>query len=454
MTPQNPEKGTTPPNPRRWMIWDRRNETLPRAQLQRLQLERLQMKVREAYGRVPFYRLAMRERGLTPDAIRSLADLRRLPFTTKADYRDNYPLGLAGVPLTEIVRVHISSGTTGKPTMAAYTREDIELWSELMARVLISGGVTQNDVLLNAHAYGLFTGGLGFHYGGEKLGVTVLPASAGNIKRQVMLIQDLRVTAICCTPSYALLLAENAEEAGVDLRSLALRVGFFGAEPWSEQMRSELETRLGLQALDIYGLCEAIGPGVASECPEQNGLHINEDHFLVEVIDPATGEVLPDGSQGELVLTTLTRQASPALRFRTRDITRLHREPCPCGRTLARMEKVTGRTDDMLSVQGVNVFPSQIESVLLDVEGVEPHYLIVVDHQRGVDELEVWVEVSEEVFSDEVRRLERLERAVRQELEAVLGFTARVRLVEPRTLERAEGKSIRVIDKRKGNGLP
>ena len=436
------------------MIWDYRHETMPRPQLERLQLERLQIKVREVYERVPLYRRAMRDRGLNPESIRSLADVHKLPFTTKTDYRDNYPLGMAAVPLSEIARVHISSGTTGKPTMTFYTRKDIDLWAELMARVLAAGGLSQTDVLLNAHSYGLFTGGMGFHYGGEKLGLTVIPASAGNLKRQIMLALDLNATAICCTPSYALLLAESAEESGVDLRSWDVRVGFFGAEPWSDQMRAELESRLNLKALDVYGLCEAIGPGVAAECEEQAGLHLAEDHFLAEIVDPMTGEVLPEGSQGELVLTTLSRQASPVLRFRTRDITRLHRELCPCGRTLVRMEKVAGRSDDMLAVQGVNIFPSQVESVLLDVEGVEPHYLIVVERRRGVDELEVWVEVSPELFSDEVRRLERLEQAVREELEATLGVTARVRLVEPRTLERSEGKSVRVVDKRKGNGLP
>ncbi|MHB0871417.1 MAG: phenylacetate--CoA ligase family protein, partial [Chloroflexota bacterium] len=350
------------------MFWDQEHETLPRAEMEALQLERLQRKVREVYEKVPFYRRALRERKVGPGDIRSLEDLAKLPFTGKTDFRDNYPFGLLAVPLKEVVRIHGSSGTTGKPTVVGYTRADIDLWSEVMARTLAIGGVTDEDVVQNAYGYGLFTGGLGFHYGAERLGATVIPISGGNTKRQIMLIQDMGSTVITCTPSYSLFLAETARQMGVDPRDLPLRVGFFGAEPWSYRMREEIEAELGITALDVYGLSEIIGPGVAQECPHKRGLHIFEDHFLPEVVDPETGEPLPDGHRGELVFTTLTKEALPVLRYRTRDITSLHREPCPCGRTLVRMDKVTGRTDDMLIVRGINVFPSQIEAVLLEVD--------------------------------------------------------------------------------------
>ena len=431
------------------MYWDKERETMPRPKLEALQLARLQTKVREVYERVPFYRQEIRKRGLTPDSIRSLEDIRKLPLTSKADFRDNYPYGLFAVPRSEVVRVHASSGTTGKPTVVGYTRGDVELWADLMARALVCGGVTPSDVVQNAYGYGLFTGGLGIHYGAERVGCTVIPMSGGNVKRQIMLMQDLGSTVLCATPSFALYLGETAKEVGVDPSNLNLRVGFFGAEPWSYQMRVEIEEKLGLLALDIYGLSEVIGPGVAEECECQAGLHIFEDHFYPEVIDPVTGEPLPDGERGELVFTTLTKEALPVLRYRTRDITALHREPCECGRTLVRMEKVTGRTDDMLIVRGVNVFPSQIESVLLEVEGVQPHYQILVDRARhSLDEIEIWVEVSEAVFSDELRKLEALERAVRAEIESVLGIRATVKLVEPKTIQRSEGKANRVIDRR------
>ena len=431
------------------MYWDKERETMPRPKLEALQLARLQTKVREVYERVPFYRQEIRKRGLTPDSIRSLEDIRKLPLTSKADFRDNYPYGLFAVPRSEVVRVHASSGTTGKPTVVGYTRGDVELWADLMARALVCGGVTPSDVVQNAYGYGLFTGGLGIHYGAERVGCTVIPMSGGNVKRQIMLMQDLGSTVLCATPSFALYLGETAKEVGVDPSNLNLRVGFFGAEPWSYQMRVEIEEKLGLRALDIYGLSEVIGPGVAEECECQAGLHIFEDHFYPEVIDPVTGEPLPDGERGELVFTTLTKEALPVLRYRTRDITALHREPCECGRTLVRMEKVTGRTDDMLIVRGVNVFPSQIESVLLEVEGVQPHYQILVDRARhSLDEIEIWVEVSEAVFSDELRKLEALERAVRAEIESVLGIRATVKLVEPKTIQRSEGKANRVIDRR------
>lgn len=430
------------------MFWDKEHETLARGDMEALQLERLQAKVREVYEKVPFYRKAFQDRKVTPSDIRSLQDLAKLPFTTKPDFRDTYPFGLLAVPLKEVVRVHASSGTTGKPTVVAYTRADIDLWSDLMARSLSIGGATDEDVVQNAYGYGLFTGGLGFHYGAERLGATVIPISGGNTKRQIMLIQDMGAAVLTCTPSYSLYLAETAREMGSDLRETKLRVGFFGAEPWSYRMREEIEANVGILALDVYGLSEIIGPGVAQECPHKRGLHVFEDHFLPEIVDPATGEQLPDGKRGELVFTTLTKQALPVIRYRTRDITSLSREKCACGRTLVRMEKVTGRTDDMLIVRGINVFPSQIEAVLLEVEGVEPHYQIIVDRQRTLDDLEIWVEVSEAVFSDEIGRLESLTRKVRAEIESTLGIAALVKLVEPGAIPRSEGKAKRVVDRR------
>ena len=430
------------------MVWNPKYETMPRKDLEKLQLERLKAQVARVNERVPSYRQAFRERGITSDSIRSLADLKKLPFTTKNDFRDNYPFGLLAVPLDEVVRIHASSGTTGKPIVAPYTAGDIEMWTEVMARTLTSAGMGKKDIMQNAYGYGLFTGGLGFHYGGERVGATVIPSSAGNTKRQLMLIQDLGTTVITCTPSYSLIIAETALEIGLDLKSTRLRLGVLGAEPWSERMRAEIESKLPIKAIDIYGLTEIVGPGVSVECPYQCGMHIFEDHFLAEVVDPQTGEQLPYGEKGELVLTTLTKEALPVIRFRTKDIASLNPEPCKCGRTLERMSKITGRTDDMLIVRGVNVFPSQIESVLLEVEGVEPHYLIIVDRERHLDELEVWVEVSEAVFSDEMRKLESLEKRVRTEMESVLGISPRIKLVEPKSLARTEGKAKRVIDRR------
>jgi len=430
------------------MIWDPEHETLPRPQLEALQLERLQKKVAEVYERVPFYRQSFRQAGLTPADIRSLDDLSRLPFTTKQDFRDNYPFGLLAVDREKVIRVHASSGTTGKPVVVAYTRNDLDMWAEMMARTLTAAGVGSGDTVHNAYGYGLFTGGLGVHYGAERIGATIVPVSGGNTKRQIMLIYDFGSTALTCTPSYSLFLAETALEMGVDMRQSPLKVGIFGAEPWSFRMRDEIEEKLNLLALDIYGLTEILGPGVAQECPFKKGLHIFEDHFLPEIIDPMTGDVLPPGHRGELVITTLTKEALPVIRYRTRDISSLDPEPCPCGRTLVRMQKVTGRTDDMLIVRGVNVFPSQIESVLLEVEGIEPHYQIIVDRQHNLDDLEIWVEVSEQVFSDEIRKLEMLGQKVRREIESVLGISARIKLVEPRTIQRSEGKAKRVIDRR------
>lgn len=430
------------------MIWNPKYETMPRKDLEKLQLERLKAQVARVNERVPFYRQAFLERGITPDSIRSLTDLTKLPFTTKNDFRDNYPFGLLAVSLDEVVRIHASSGTTGKPVVAPYTAGDIEMWTEVMARTLTSAGMTKKDIMQNAYGYGLFTGGLGFHYGGERVGATVIPSSAGNTKRQLMLIQDLGTTVITCTPSYSLIIAETALEIGLDLKSTRLRLGVLGAEPWSERMRAEIEAKLPIKAIDIYGLTEIVGPGVSVECPHQCGMHIFEDHFLAEIVDPQTNEQLPYGEKGELVLTTLTKEALPVIRFRTKDIASLNPETCKCGRTLVRMSKITGRTDDMLIVRGVNVFPSQIESVLLEVEGVEPHYLIIVDRERHLDELEVWVEVSEAVFSDEMRKLESLEKRVKAEMESVLGISPRIKLVEPKSLARTEGKAKRVIDRR------
>jgi len=395
-----------------------------------------------------FYDTAPREKIRDIQLERSIEDLKYLPFTTKEDLRDNYPFGLLAVGMDDVVRIHSSSGTTGKPTVVGYTAGDIESWAEIMARTLRLGDVTKGDVIQVAYGYGLFTGGLGVHYGGERIGAAVIPISGGNTKKQLMVMEDFGSTVLCCTPSYALYMTEVAEEMGLDIRALPVRVGFFGAEPWSDNMRREIEDKMGLDALDIYGLSEVMGPGVACECLAKDGLHIFEDHFIAEVIDPQTGEVLPDGEQGELVFTSLTKEAFPVIRYRTRDITSLTREKCDCGRTLLRMRRVRGRTDDMLIIRGVNVFPSQIESVLLSISETTPHYQIVVDRVRRLDDLEIWVEVDEALFSDEVRRLEQLETHIRDEIASVLGINCQVKLVEPKTIARSEGKAKRVIDRR------
>ncbi|OIQ53757.1 phenylacetate--CoA ligase family protein [Neomoorella thermoacetica] len=431
------------------MYWNERYECMPAAELQELQLERLQATVRRAFFDVPFYRRAFQEIGLEPGDIKSLDDLQRLPFTTKQDLRDNYPYGMFAVPMSEIVRIHSSSGTTGKPTVVGYTRHDIDVWSELMARALVCGGATRHDIIQNAYGYGLFTGGLGIHYGSERLGASVIPISGGNTKRQVMIMKDYGSTVLTCTPSYALHIAEVMAEMGIKPEEIKLRCGIFGAEPWSESMRQEIEKRLGISAVDIYGLSEVIGPGVGIECQEKNGLHIFADHFLIEIIDPVTGKQLPPGQRGELVITSLTKEALPVIRYRTRDITSLIPGPCPCGRTHPRVARFTGRTDDMLIIRGVNVFPSQVESVLLEMGGTEPHYLLIVDRQGSLDTLEIKVEVSETLFSDKVRRLEDLEKRLRHELESTLGISVKVTLVEPKSIQRSEGKAVRVIDKRK-----
>jgi phenylacetate-CoA ligase len=431
------------------MIYNEEFETLPREALEALQLKRLQQVVGRVYHTVGFYRKSFDKAGVSPDDIKSLDDLKRLPFTTKQDLRDNYPFGLFTVPMTNIVRVHASSGTTGKPTVVGYTKRDIDTWAELMARAFAAAGLTKNDVIHNAYGYGLFTGGLGAHYGAEKLGASVIPMSGGSTKKQILILQDFGPTAICCTPSYLLFLADAGKEMGVDMRSLRLRVGILGAEPWSERMRDQIENELDITALDIYGLSEIMGPGVAMECIEGRcGLHVFEDHFIVEVVDPITGEVLPYGEKGELVFTTLTKEAFPLIRFRTRDISLLMPQICKCGRTFVRMERVSGRSDDMLIIRGVNVFPSQIESVLMEIEGLEPHYQLIVEREGSMDTLEVQVEVSEKIFSDEIRELQKLEKRITKDIKDYLGVTTKVKLVEPKSLQRYEGKAQRVIDKR------
>ncbi|MFB3816347.1 MAG: phenylacetate--CoA ligase family protein [Candidatus Methylomirabilales bacterium] len=421
---------------------------VPLAQMRELQLRRLQAIVARAYANVALFRARLDERGLTPDAVKSLDDLRRLPFTVKTDLRDTYPFGLFASPLPEIVRLHASSGTTGKPIVVAYTQEDVEVWSSVMLRTLASCGVSRGDIVQNAYGYGLFTGGLGAHYGAEALGATVIPISGGNADRQIMVMKDFKVSAICCTPSYFLHLLERAGELGVDVRSLPLRVGVFGAEPWSDSMRRHLESAGGIKAYDIYGLSEIIGPGVGAECREQAGLHIFEDHFYPEIVDPASGEPLPPGVEGELVLTTLSKQAMPMIRYRTRDITAILPEPCACGRTIRRVRRISRRADDMFIIRGVNVFPSQVETALLAVEGTLPHYQILLTREKGLDEMEVQVEVTPDVFSDRVGALERLHEALAAALDRTLGIRVQVRLVAPQTIARSEGKARRVIDQR------
>jgi phenylacetate-CoA ligase len=378
-----------------------------------------------------------------------MSDITKLPFISKVDFRDNYPLGLLAVPIEQVVRIHASSGTTGKQVIGPYTKKDIETWAEIMARLMTGAGVTKKDVVQVAQGYGLFTGGLGFHYGAEHLGAAVVPSATGNTKRQIRLMQDLGTTVLSCTPAYSLIISQAAEEIGVNLRDSKLRLGLFGAEPWSEEMRKDIESRMGIKAINSYGLTEVIGPGVSMECEYQCGMHIAEDHFLVEIINPQTGEPLPYGEQGELVITNLTREAQPVIRFRTKDITSLNPEPCVCGRTLVRMGRVTGRTDDMLVVKGVNVFPSQIESVLLTFEGVEPYYQIIVDRHDAfsTDELEVWAEISDAIFSGDEQVKANLEKKLRSELDSVLGISTRIKLVKLGTIERSEGKAKRLIDR-------
>lgn len=422
---------------------------LPLEQLRSIQLSRLKYIVKRAYDNVQLFRKRMDERGLTPEDIQSLDDITKLPFTVKNDLRDNYPFGLFASPLQEIVRFHASSGTTGKPIVVAYTKEDIDDWATAMLRSFAACGVHSGDIVQNAYGYGLFTGGLGAHYGAEKIGASVIPISGGNTDRQIMIMKDFGVTVICCTPSYFIHIIERAKELGVDLKSLPLRIGVFGAEPWTEDMRKRIESDSGIKAYDIYGLSEIVGPGVAMECKYQAGPHIFEDMFYPEIIDPETGKVLPDGQEGELVLTTLCKRAMPMIRYRTRDITALVSEKCQCGRTIRRLRRIGRRSDDMLIIRGVNVYPSQIEAALLKVEGTLPHYMIIVDREKGLDRLEVQVEVTPEVFSDTISVMEQLQARISHSIETITGLRAEVRLVAPRTLQRSEGKAKRVIDKRK-----
>ncbi|NQT10040.1 MAG: phenylacetate--CoA ligase [Desulfobacteraceae bacterium] len=432
------------------MILDIGFETMPREDLEAIVLRRLKATIDRVYANVPFYRKKFEENHIMPNDIKSLEDLKQIPFTTKADLRDNYPFGMFAVPMDNVVRIHASSGTTGKPTVVGYTARDINTWAELMARALAAGGATRGDMIHNAYGYGLFTGGLGVHYGAEKLGASVIPISGGNTKRQIIIMKDFGPTILAATPSYTLHLAEVAEEMGVSFHDLKFKFGIFGAEPWSENMRQEIEHKLNITAVDIYGLSEIMGPGVAIECHEaKKGLHIFEDHFIPEIIDPGTGEVLPYGETGELVFTTITKEAFPVIRYRTRDITSLNPEPCICGRTHIRMNRITGRTDDMLIIRGVNVFPSQIESVLMEIDEVEPYYQLVVDREDNLDTLTVLVEVGERLFSDEVKHLQDRERKIAKNIKDYLGVSAKVKLVEPKVIARSQGKAVRVIDNRK-----
>jgi len=430
-------------------IFDIDFETMPREGLEAVQLRRLQNTVQRVCATVPFYKKQFETAGITPKEIRSLNDLQHIPFTTKQDLRDNYPYGMFAVPMEQVVRIHASSGTTGKPTVVGYTRRDVDTWADLMARSLSAAGAGSGDIIHNAFGYGLFTGGLGAHYGAERLGASVIPVSGGNTRRQITIMKDFKPTILCGTPSYILHLAEVADDMGVDFKDLFFKSGIFGAEPWTENMRHELESKLHLKAVDIYGLSEIIGPGVSIECTEeQNGLHVFEDHFIVEVIDPETGQVLPYGESGELVFTSLTKQAFPVIRYRTRDISSLNPTPCTCGRTFVRMTKPAGRTDDMLIIRGVNVFPSQIESVLMEKQTTRPHYQLEVDRKGNLDTLTIKVEINDSVFSDDIKSLQTMENKIATDIKETLGVTARVMLVEPKTIQRSQGKAVRVIDNR------
>ncbi|MDD2851334.1 MAG: phenylacetate--CoA ligase [Desulfuromonadaceae bacterium] len=429
-------------------IWDIQHECMSREELEQLQLERLQATLNRVYKNVPCYRTKFNERGIVPEDVSSLSDLSKLPFTTKEDLRLNYPYGMFAVPLREVVRIHSSSGTTGKPTVVGYTKNDLKMWSNLVARFMTAAGVTHDDVVQIAFGYGMFTGAFGLHYGSETIGAAVIPMSGGNSDKQIMIMQDYRSTALVCTPSYAITLADLIEKQGIDPLTLSLKVGLFGGEPWSEAMRSEIEARLNISATDNYGLSEVIGPGVAGECSIKEGMHIAEDAFIAEIIDPETCEVLPPGSVGELVLTTISKEAFPMIRYRTRDITTLDYASCKCGRTFARMKKTMGRTDDMLIIKGVNVFPSQIEEVLVAIEGCEPHYQLVVDRKGALDVLEVCIEVRENIFFDEMKKQRAFLDMVGKRIDSVLGVGVTVKLVEPNSIPRHEGKAQRVIDKR------
>jgi len=431
------------------MIWNEKYECMDPQELKNIQLERLRNVVSYVYEKVPFYKDRLNTYGVHWKEIKSLSDIKRLPFTTKEDLRDNYPFGLFARPLNEIKEIHVSSGTTGNPTVVGYTREDIELWMEVMARAIACAGGKPGDMIQIAYGYGLFTGGLGFHYGALKMGLTIIPTSSGQTKRQLKLMQDFKPRILACTPSYALYMVDEAKEMGMEPKNSSWEIGIFGAEPWSDSIRKEIEEIWNMAALDVYGLSEIIGPGVAQECCYKDGLHIFWDVFYPEVINPETGEEVKEGEDGELVITTLTKIGMPLLRYRTRDIVSIKYDRCKCGRTSPRISKIKGRTDDMIVVRGINVFPSQIEHVLLGIEGTQPHYQIVVDRKaHSLDELEIWVEVEEKIFSDEVKKLEELQEKIKKEIESVLGIIVKVKLVEPKTIERSMGKAKRVIDKR------
>ncbi|NLV50031.1 MAG: phenylacetate--CoA ligase [Clostridiales bacterium] len=429
-------------------IYNPKAETMPVAQLRELQSERLADMVRRVWDNVPYMRRKLEQAGVTPDDIRTIDDLTKLPFTVKQDLRDNYPFGLFAVPMEEVVRIHASSGTTGKQTVVGYTAADMALWGEVMARTLGAGGVGRGDIGHISYGYGLFTGGLGGNLGSETIGAATIPASTGNTRRQANILVDFKPTFLLCTPSYALTIAEFLEENGIKLSDLSLKVGFFGAEPWTENMRREIERRLGLTAFDIYGLSEVIGPGVAYECEAHNGLHVNEDHFIIEIIDPDTGKPVPDGTPGEVCFTCVTKQALPLIRYRTRDVAAKLPGQCVCGRTSCRISKPSGRTDDMLIIRGVNVFPSQIESVLLEMGGTAPFFQLIVERINNLDRLTVLVELTEEAFSSEVKVLEDMSRSIHRAIESTLGIAVEVKLVVPKSITRAEGKAVRVIDKR------
>jgi phenylacetate-CoA ligase len=431
------------------MIWNEAMETMPLEDLKNLQSERLVRLARYVYDNCPVYKQKFDAQGVSPSDIRCIDDITKLPFTTKMDMRDSYPYGLFSRPRTDIVEIHVSSGTTGNPTLVGYTRDDIDLWGEVIARSLCCAGAKPDDMVQIAYGYGLFTGGLGFHYGSLKMGLTIIPTSSGQTKRQLKLMQDFKPRILCCTPSYCLYMAEGAREMGIDPRTASWNIGIFGAEPWSESMRTEIEDTWNMLATDVYGLSEIIGPGVSQECTYKDGLHVYSDVFYPEIIDPDTGNPVPEGRPGELVVTTLTKQGIPLIRYRTRDIVTMTNQPCRCGRTSPRTSKIRGRTDDMIVVRGINVFPSQIEHVLLGIEGTQPHYQIIIDRAAHMlDNVEIMVEVDEKIFSDEIKQMKALETRIKKEIEAILSIGVTVKLVEPKTIQRSEGKAKRVIDKR------
>lgn len=430
------------------MIWNPQREQADRQQMQQMQGSALQAMIRRIYNYVPFYRNRMLEMGIEPGDIKGIEQLKDLPFTTKADLRNNYPFGLFTLPQSEVVRLHASSGTTGKPTVVGYSKSDIELWAEVVARSLTMAGIHRGDTIQIAYGYGPFTGGLGLHYGAERIGATVVPISTGNTKKQLQFMTDFQASVLACTPSYAAHLAECIQKQEISPDDVRLRIGVFGAEPWSAEMRRGIEKMLRIKAYDIYGLSEVIGPGVSMECECHCGNHIFEDHFIPEIIDPETEEVLPDGELGELVFTTVSKEAMPLLRYRTRDLTRLHREKCDCGRTLVRMEKCIGRTDDMLIIRGVNVFPTQVESVLMEMAETTPHYQLIVRRENNLDTLEIRVEVDQQNWSDSIRELEGIRRRIDHNIKSLLGISAIIRLVEPNSIARSEGKAQRIIDER------